>query len=118
MSKFTHYITVGLAEAAHLLHEVHSPKEFVLGLSEDVLRALATGTMEAIPEPPASSAPPPVVAPPTSDPRVDALVTSVAAQQAQLAQLLAGLAPLLAQATAPTAVPVQTPVPVVMAKPP
>ncbi len=108
---FTKYIRVGIAEAEHLLHSAHSPREVVLGLTEDVLQALLTGQLPSISPPPASSTAPVAAPAPTTDPRVDALQSTVGTLQAQTSQIIAMLTK-LTSAPAPVAAPVPVPTPV------
>lgn len=104
MGKFTHYVRVAIAEAEHLLHEAHSPREIVLGFTEDVLRAIATGSLDLISQPPVGT---PVATPDTRD-------AEIAAQRAQLAAYSAAIDAQIARLTAAQApVAVGLPQPVV-----
>jgi hypothetical protein len=105
-NKIVAYLEVAFAEAEHLLHEVHSPKQFFLGLTEDAINALYSKTMKAPSPPPEGSAP---ATPDTRD-------ATIASQQAQISALTAAvdaqIARLTAAATAATA-----PAPVVVTPP-
>lgn len=106
------YIRAAIAEAEHLLHEAHSPKEIVIGLASDVLDALYKGKLPSVPTPPVSSILPVAAPVPAVDPRVDQLVTTVASMTAQQSAILDALTKLTASVSPPAVPPAPAAAPV------
>lgn len=105
MGKIIAFLNVALAEAEHLLHDVHNPKMLVLGLTEDALSLVRHLELPA-PSPPPVGAP--VATPDTRD-------AELAAQRAQIAALTAAVDAQIARLSAAAQAPFGAPPPVVTA---